>query len=299
MAIRDGKGAESAERLFGSLPRYAKVSDTNATLIRKKTKSTDGPGHGTIHASRCLSRRRFAVPLLDHFHPPLSVSHPWKGFHSAWANAIASHLNEVLPEGYYAIPEVPLGDQIEIDVASLERPGNGAAAGGAATAVWAPPRPRLSAPVDFTRVQGVEVHVFQDQGGPQLRAAIEPASPANKDRPRSRLTFAAKCVGYLERGVGLVLLDTVTTRRANLHAEIAAALEATADMDWNSPSSLAAVAYRTASEKGQTRVEAWPEPLAVGAELPTLPLWIGAELCLPLPLEASYAAACRALRITR
>jgi hypothetical protein len=164
------------------------------------------------------------VPLLDHFHPPLNVTHPWKGFHSAWANAITNQLNEVLPEGFYAIPEVPLGDQIEIDVASIERAGNGAAAGSeVTTAVWAPPRPRLSAPVDFTRVQGVEIHVFQDEGGPQLRAAIELASPANKDRPRSRLTFASKCVGYLERGVGLIVLDTVTTRRANLHAEIVAA----------------------------------------------------------------------------
>src|SRR5439155_4486035 len=114
------------------------------------------------------------MPLRDHFRPPLSVTHPWKGFHSAWANAITNQLNEVLPEGFYAIPEVPLGDQIEIDVASFERPGSGAVAGsGVAAAVWAPPQARLAAAVDFTRVRGVEVHVFQDAGGPQLRAAIE------------------------------------------------------------------------------------------------------------------------------
>jgi hypothetical protein len=238
------------------------------------------------------------MPLLDHFHPPLGVSHPWKGFHSAWANAITNQLNEVLPEGFYAIPEVPLGDQIEIDVASFERPGNGAVAGsGGTTTVWAPPQTRLSAPVDFARVRGVEVHVFQDAGGPQLRAAIELVSPANKDRPRSRLTFASKCVGYLERGVGLVVLDTVTTRRANLHAEIVAALEVSGGLDWDSPSFLGAVAYRTVAAGGQTRVEAWPEPLVLGGNLPTLPLWLGAALCLPLPLEDSYTAACRSLRI--
>jgi hypothetical protein len=236
--------------------------------------------------------------LLDHFHPPLSVSHPWKGFHSGWANAIANHLNEVLPEGYYAIPEVPLGDQIEIDVASLELAGNGTASG-AATAVWAPPRPRLTAAVDFARVQGVEVHVFQDSGGPQLRAAVELISPANKDRPRSRLTFAAKCVGYLERGVGLLVIDTVTTRRANMHAEIAAALEVPAELDWASPSPLMVIAYRTVAPKSRTCVEAWPEPIEVGGALPTLPLWVGAEWCLPLPLEDSYMAACHSLRITR
>jgi hypothetical protein len=240
------------------------------------------------------------MPLLDHFHPPLSVSHPWKGFHSAWANAITNQLNEVLPEGYYAIPEVPLGDQIEIDVASFERLGNGAAAAiGTSTAVWAPPRSRLTAPVDFERVQSVEIHVFEDSGGPQLRAAIELVSPANKDRPRSRLTFAGKCAGYLERSVGLVVLDTVTTPRANVHAEIVAVLEPAADMSWDSPSQLAAVAYRAIRESGQTRVEAWPEPLSVGSNLPTLPLWLGTDLCLPLPLEDSYTAACRSLRISR
>lgn len=230
------------------------------------------------------------MPLLDHFRPPLSVSHPWKAVHSAWANAIANQLNEVLPKDYYAIPEVPLGDQI--DVATLED-GTGATAGAAAvaTAVWAPPQPKLVAPVDFTRIHGTAVHVFQDQGGPQLRAAIELVSPANKDRPRSRLTFAAKCVGYLERGVNVVVLDTVTGWRANLHTEIAQALEAAEGLAWDSPTYLYAVAYRSVARDGQTQVEVWPEALAVGKELPTLPLWVGVDLCLPLPLEASYTAA--------
>jgi hypothetical protein len=58
------------------------------------------------------------------------------------------------------------------------------------------------------------------------------------------------------------------------------------------------VAYRVVARDGQTQVEAWPEPLALGKELPTLPLWIRVDLCLPLPLQQSYTAACRALRIT-
>jgi hypothetical protein len=195
------------------------------------------------------------MPLRDHFRPPLSVTHPWRGFHSAWANAITNQLNEVLPEGYYAIPEVPLGDC-------------------------------------------VAVHIFQDVG-PQLRAAIELVSPANKDRPRSRLTFAAKCVGYLERGVSVVVIDTVTNRQANLHAEIAQTLEAASELAWEAPSRLHAVAYRAVAVGGPIRVEAWPEALAAGEDLPTLPLWLTSELCLPLPLETSYTTACHSLRIAR
>jgi hypothetical protein len=238
------------------------------------------------------------VPLLDHFQPPLSVSHPWKGFHSGWANAITNQLNEVLPDGYYAIPEVPLGDEVEID-AALEEAGGADAGSGPATLVWAPPRPRLVAAVDFSRVRSVAVHIFQDFGGPQLRAAIELASPANKDRPRSRLVFAAKCVGFLERHVAVVVIDTVTTRRANLHADIALALAAEDALAWEPSSRLYAVAYRRTLSRGQSRVETWPKRLAVGAALPTLPLWIDADICMPLPLEASYQAACQALRIPR
>jgi hypothetical protein len=235
------------------------------------------------------------MPLLDHFRPPLSVTHPWKGFHSAWANAIANGLNQVLPPGFWAIPEVPLAGQIEIDVATLEERRNGA--GGVVTATWAPPRPALTAVVDFTRAQTVEVHVFQDRDGPELRAAVELVSPSNKDRPLSRQTFAAKCVGYLQRGVSVIIIDTVTVRSANLHAAIAEALQVASELAWDSPTQLYTVAYRPLLLAEQSRVETWPESLAVGAALPTLPLWLDVDLYLPLPLEESYAAACRSLRI--
>jgi hypothetical protein len=43
------------------------------------------------------------MPLLDHFHPPLSQRRHWESFHSAWASALADALNEEwLPEGFFA-----------------------------------------------------------------------------------------------------------------------------------------------------------------------------------------------------
>jgi hypothetical protein len=60
------------------------------------------------------------MPLLDHFNPPLSRTHPWRGFHSAWAAAMARLLNDgVLPAGYYAVPLVDFDGPAEIDVAAL------------------------------------------------------------------------------------------------------------------------------------------------------------------------------------
>ena len=47
------------------------------------------------------------MPLLDHFHPPLSVDRPWEGIHSAWATTIATQLNQDhLPPDYFAIQKL-------------------------------------------------------------------------------------------------------------------------------------------------------------------------------------------------
>src|SRR5438067_250488 len=46
-----------------------------------------------------------------------------------------------------------------------------------------------------------EVQVLRNFGGPQLRASIELVSPSNKDRAAARRAFAAKCAGYVRRGM--------------------------------------------------------------------------------------------------
>jgi hypothetical protein len=240
------------------------------------------------------------MPLLDHFHPPLHGPRRWEGFHHAWATVIAQHLNqEILPAEYFAEPEISLGPELEIDVATLElaRPDSGQPEG--TTAVWSPPRPQITAKVDFARLESYEIRVYQNLGGAELRAAIELVSPRNKDRAGSRRTFAAKCAGYLKHGIGLVIIDIVTARTANLHEELFNTLGVKSRRAaWRSPTNLYAVAYRAATVRKSPRVEVWPEPLTLGAELPVLPLWLSLDLCVPLQLEESYLATCRSLRIS-
>ena len=48
---------------------------------------------------------------------------------------------------------------------------------------------------------------------------------------------------------------------------------------------------------GAGQIEVWPEPLAVGQPLPTLPLSLNAELCVPIDLEATYTTACGRRRL--
>ncbi|MBY0227709.1 MAG: hypothetical protein K2W96_00375 [Gemmataceae bacterium] len=235
------------------------------------------------------------MPLLDHFRPPLSVERPWDGVHSVWASAIARLLNHgVLPEDYVALPQVTMAGRIEIDVATVRDSGSG---GGVATATYAPPRPALSGPLDASSLAGREVQVVQNLGGPRLRAAIELVSPGNKDRPAARLAFAVKCAAYLSRGVSVVVVDVVTERSANLHAELVALLRLPPAFAWASATGLSAIAYHPAREGTGLRLDLWPHELAIGEELPELPLWLEPALSVPLELEESYREACADVRI--
>src|SRR5262245_60321210 len=92
-----------------------------------------------------------AMPLLDHFHPPLSRTHPWRGFHGAWAAAIARLLNGgVLPAGFYAVPFLDREGPVEIDVATLEECKSVASEGTTeAIQPWTPPAPGLTLAVEW------------------------------------------------------------------------------------------------------------------------------------------------------
>jgi hypothetical protein len=169
------------------------------------------------------------MPLLDHFHPPLSETRKWEGFHSQWASSLAAQLNSgLLPPHHFAEPQVSHG-RIEVDVATDRLPGNGAASGPGSTPaggvgtlaapVWSPPAPALEMDAVFT--DEFTVLVISIEAGPTLVGAIELASPSNKARPAARRAFAMKCLNYLNAGIGLILVDVVTERRANLHDHMA------------------------------------------------------------------------------
>lgn len=166
------------------------------------------------------------MPLLDHFHPPVSQRRSWEGFHGLWAAALVEKLNQdVLAEEYFADMQVHIGSQVEVDIAALEESRStaqdmGATATTALAPAWAPPKTDLILPTVFP--DEIEVQVFSTTTGAILVAAIELVSPGNKDQPETRQAFAAKCVSYLTRGIGLIVVDIVTNRLANLHNDVMA-----------------------------------------------------------------------------
>jgi hypothetical protein len=239
------------------------------------------------------------MPLLDHFHPPLSEERHWEGFHSKWANVLVDDLNErLLPPGFFAEPHTHLGPRVEIDAATFSGNGSGRAAGAPVTLAakpWTPPAPQLTLPAIFPDT--FEVQVISTESGPTLVAAIELVSPGNKDRPESRRSFAIKCASYLVQGVSLIVVDVVTNRHANLHDELVGLLPGGDSLRFPGTPFLYATAYRPMHRDGQDHHDVWLEALALGQRLPEMPLALTADLCLPIPLETTYMESCRKLRL--
>jgi hypothetical protein len=207
------------------------------------------------------------MPLLDHFHPPLSTKRHWHSFHNAWSTYLADDLNQSLPEGYFAEPNAQFG--IEVDVATLSEqrvmPLTHPARG---VSTWQPQTPTVTLPL--------------------------PLMTDVKDLPAHRDAFTAKCQTYLQQGIGLIMVDLVTTLSANLHHELMQRLHLPSDQ---SAPPLYAVAYRITQSENTPQLECWQESLTQGDLLPTLPLCLKGGLYLPIELERIYQYTCDRQRI--
>lgn len=243
------------------------------------------------------------MQLLDHFHPPLSTMRHWEALHARWAAAIADALNdELLPAEYFAEVQVHVGSRVEVDVGTFEYASarvEHAQRAGTATATlaarpWAPPAPAMKMPAVFP--DSIEVLVFSTEAGPTLVAAIELVSPGNKDRQEHRRAFAAKCSSYLQQGIGLMIVDIVTNRQANLHNELVHVLDA-GEQFLLPLEPLYATAYRPVRREDAADIEVWWATLAVGRPLPLLPLPLDKAIFIPLDLGVTYREACQRSRL--
>lgn len=236
------------------------------------------------------------MPLLDHFQPPLFPLRSWSSFHAVWAAELMRYLNQLLPQRYFADVQVHLGRHVEADVAEfdqvlVEELASTAvedSPGGLAVQTWAPPA--VTTTLEAVFPDDVEVRILDKrEGGAALVAAIELISPGNKDRPETRRAFAVKCAAYLQRGVGLVIVDIVTERLFNLHVEL---LELLRQADGvNGTDDLYTTAYRPVRRQDRNQIDVWSVPLHVGTPLPVMPLPLKGAGCVPLDLESTYTSA--------
>jgi len=197
------------------------------------------------------------MPLRDHFHPNSTLLN-WEGLHAFWPSAIVARWNSILPPEFVARPRLHVGAGME-------------------------PEPSKS-----------EVNIYtQDEF--RLVAAIELVSPSNKDRRENRRTFVNNGGALLKKDVSVMIVDPVTSRTANLYGELQDELDAPRTAV--SRCAIYAATCRGRRSGSRWILESWEHELAVGSDLPTLPVWLSLDQMVPLELELTYEEACRALRI--
>jgi hypothetical protein len=140
--------------------------------------------------------------------------------------------------------------------------------------------------------------VYDAERGRLLVAAIEIVSPSNKDRPENRRAFVAKVAALLQKGVCVAIVDLVTIRQFNLYADLLELIGGADPQFGPNPPHLYAVTIRSRKRPAKrSLLDMWFYPMALGQPLPTLPIWLDAELRVLLSLEPSYEETCRLLHI--
>jgi hypothetical protein len=220
-------------------------------------------------------------------------------FHHDWIFTIKHALNQgVLPADYYALAEQVSGG-LHPEVLTLERdrpedsasipspngPSEGSSKGGIALAA-APPRVRFTASADVEiyarkRNRIAVRHVSDDE----VVAIVEIVSPGNKGSRHALRAFVEKSVEFLDAGVHLLILDLFPPGPRDPQGIHKAIWSEIVDDDFHLPPDkpLTMVSYSAGEVK-----RAYIEPVAAKDELPAMPLFLEAELYVPVPLESTY-----------
>jgi hypothetical protein len=189
-----------------------------------------------------------------------------------------------------------MGPQVEADVAEYRRdelpdPKHGPN-GSVATLTTAPPAV-LTLPAAFP--DEIEVEVRERRAGRPLVGIIELVSPGNKDRETACESFVAKCVAYLRRGIGVVIIDVVTERHANLHNELMRAIGGEKpELMPDTPTYVAGYRPVHRPATGANEIEVWPYSATVGQPVPAVPLGLRGGPVVVLDLEGTYTSAIEA-----
>ena len=229
------------------------------------------------------------MPIHDWTRVPAGIFHH---LHVTWLGDLAGELNSgILPEGYYALGEQVISGAVP-DVLTLERrapdrspppidraPEDASEEPAATLTTVAidpsyPPRPRVIAIRHVT--------------GDRVVAIIEIVSPGNKRDAAELGALVEKTVVSLSRGIHVALID--------LHPPGPFDPEGRNNVIWRElgqePTAffadrpLTVVSYRASRD-----VKAYIEPRAVGEELPAMPLFLGRNARVSLPLASSYGKA--------
>ena len=228
------------------------------------------------------------MPLHDWTRVPARLFHH---FHQDWSIEIARTLNRgQLPTGVSALVEQRSGP-LETDVLAIEgldthqSPESGQA-GNVATQL--PPSAQIirrsSKELYADRANRI---VLKHHLG-RIIAVIEIVSPGNKSSRAALRDFVEKTMEFLRAGVHVLVIDLFPPSArdpAGIHKLIWDEIE---EEDFAFPfgKNRIMASYKTGAER-----IAFLEPIAVGDNLPAMPLYLSARFHIQVPLETTYQAA--------
>lgn len=200
------------------------------------------------------------MPLRDHFQPPLLDRPPWPSLATMWVGSLTAALNAILPaDDYTAYAHVKSGRKTEAEIDARRRD----------LAAFGPP-----ARVPLVIPDAAEVWVGEGRHEMSLAGVVLLLGPNDKVATAARATSLMRCVAYVIRGIGVVVVDVVTT---------------------NSPPQV--TAWVPTHHTGGNAADKWTFPAAVGAPLPSAPLALRGGPAVTVDLEATYTAALRGLNL--
>jgi len=227
------------------------------------------------------------MPLHDWTRIPAGLFHH---FHQDWSIEIARELNRGrLPLGLSALVEQRSGPR-EADVLTIEstrktRRSGSDRGGGAAVAELPAARIVRRSSKEIYAGRANRIVVRHHLG--RIVAVIEIISPGNKDSRAALRDFVEKTIDLLRAGIHVLIVDLFppTPRDpCGIHKAVWDEIEEE-DFAFPEGKDRVLVSYET----GAQRV-AYIEPVAVGDELPDMPLFLTNSLHVKTPLESTYRA---------
>jgi Protein of unknown function (DUF4058) len=226
--------------------------------------------------------------------------HDWKrvsagtfhDFHSAWIIHLKERFNNgLLPSGYYALSEQHAGSVIA-DVLTLQAGEPESEKGGPVAVAEAPPRVgrKLVASPNAAYRATRRTLTIRHASNHRVVALLEILSPANKDRAASVNEFVEKAHAALHQGCHLLIGDLLPPSPHDPQGIHAAIWESFDPEDYVLPRDKP---LTLASYVAGALPEAYVEHLAVGDELPEMPLFLQTNFYVDVPLEETYRQAYR------
>lgn len=240
------------------------------------------------------------MPIHDWKRVPPGIFH---GFHQHWTVELEVALNRgILPAPYYAFIEQTSMGKFP-DVLAFQAAGPGSATNGNGSNMLAPNGALLTlaeAPPSVSITAVIEADVYAERANrvvvlndaDQVVAVLEIVSPGNKSNLDGFNQFVEKALQFIRSGIHFFFVDLFPPTSRDPQGLHAAIWSEMTEYDFQLPSRkpLTVASYSC----GVTR-QAFVETLAVGDQLPEMPLFLQVDRYVRAPLEATYQTAFDAL----